>query len=336
MKYDESCADGCPHCRIQDGGLEHITQRCSCGISYTRAREPRNHILMLPGHPTILADPDLPRPRASTSADAESSTRVSVPGPAVKPAHYKKFSVPRFDDICNVKNVDFATPPMVLITDLLGYLYSVPWRIVRDTDGLCFFLDNFVCGGPVLAWQHDYRVFDDTDMEVTPENWTELGYPGISLELQSCFGEKGPGLRQVFVSKIETECKAVVSKRPMDSLDSVIKHLHLTIGASDSQHELRQLIVETATALCQSGSHAVWSGALQRTTARRPEVCLICCKQYSTWENLAKHARSHLVALRCPDDCVICDDSDLPYFMYEDVARRKVNSQRDATVSVSL
>ena len=336
MMYDESHADGCPQCRTQDGGVEFVTQRCSCGTAYTRAKEPRNHFLMLPGHSSILADLDIPNSRASTSADAEDATRALNYGPMVKPAHYEKFSVPCFDDICNVKNVDFAAPPRVFITDLLGYMYSVPWRVVSGTDDLCFFLHNLTSGGPVLIWQRDYRVFDDTDTEVTPENWTELAYPGICLQLHSCHGKNGHGLRQVFISKIETEFKEAVSKHSMDSLDTLIQHLCLTVGASDSQYERRQLIVETVTALFQPGSRAARSGLLQRTTTRGPKVCSFCREIYPTWKALATHAKSHLVALRCPGECVICDDSDLPYYRTEDVAGRDASSKCSATVSAGL
>jgi hypothetical protein len=335
MMYEESYVDSCPHCRTSDTGIEAITQRCSCGTAYTRAKDPTSHVLMLPSHSSVLEELGSQHIEPSASAEADDSPGTPNVEHMNDPDLCRDHTVPLYDDL-NAKNVEFSTPAMVVVTDLLGYLYSVPWRNIDSIDGLYFFLQFFPAGGSVLEWQDDYRIMDEAELEITPENWTDVAYPGISLKLYPCHPEFGRNICQFMVPKIEAECLAWLSKTPKIDLDRLISHLCLTIGAFDSQRQVQQLIVDTATTFCLGRSCAALLKTSQPITAEKCCACLFCHKQFSTTIGLAKHVQSHLVALRCPGLCVSCDEGNLPYFMGESVSERGRQCEDSAAVSASI
>jgi hypothetical protein len=335
MMYDGTYANSCPHCRAPDSGVSAITQRCACGTAYTRAKDCTDCVIMLPSHSSVLTDLASEDTDPSAYVASDDASGCSNDEHMDDSARCGDYVVPFYDDV-NAKNVDFSTPPKVLVTDLLGFFYFVPWRHVSTVDGLTFFLQYFPAGGSVLTWQDDYRVVDDTEFEITRENWSEVGYPGISLKLCPCRREAGHNLCQTIISKIEAECLTRLSKTPEVGIDSLISHLCLAIGAFDSQRQLRQLIVDTTTALCLDNNRAVLVNSARPVTVNQHWPCLICPKQFSTTTGLAKHVQSHLAALRCPGPCVSCEESDLPYFMGEVVSERDSGCEDSTAVSDSI
>jgi hypothetical protein len=335
MMYDESYADSCPHCRVPDTGVEAVAQRCSCGTAYTRAKDPTSHVLMLPSHSSVLKELGSRHVDSSASMEADNSSGTPDVEHINDADLCGDLAVPLYDDV-NAKNVDFSTPAMVIVIDLLGYLYSVPWRNISSVDGLYFFLQYFPAGGSVLKWQDDYCIMDDTALEITPENWTEVAYPGISLKLYPFHQNLGHNMCQLMVPKIEVECLAWLSKTPRIDLDSLVSHLYLAIGAFDSQRQLQELIVDTATKFCPGSHREALVNSSRSTTARRCCACSFCRKQFSTSIGLAKHVQLHLLALRCPSLCVSCDEGNLPYFMGEIVSERGRDREDSAAVSASI
>ena len=246
MMYDEKYAEKCPCCPTADLGIENVTQLCPRGTAYTRAKDHTQHITMLPSHFSLQEEHSCGCIHSCAYVEAKpfvDATNHECLGDSHPSENH---AVPSFDDFLSVKHVDFSTPPMVLITDLFGYLYSVPWRIVKSVEGLSFFLKHFSAGGSILTWQDDYRVSNDTNTDVTSENWTELGYPGMSLKLHACPQDIG----QVIKHKIMGKLPEVLSNPTCERSYDTIAYLCKALGAFNTHWEFRQLIMETATTFC--------------------------------------------------------------------------------------
>lgn len=326
LMYDNDRATGCPGCGTSDNGTAGITQKCDCASAYTRAKDLEHHILTLPAHSSQFGQPDLGHPESSATSTLGETPHTQKLNQDVEPAFCEgsnHLPMMSYNDVCNIKNVDFSTPPMVLITDLWGHLYFVPWSMVQTTTALLFVLNHFSAGGPVMSWKVDYCLMDDNDEEITPENWTQIAYPGMSIRLRLNYEHTGRSLRERFVSKIKTEISTCPSTLPRCDLDSVIAHLCLTIGAAASQEDLRQLIIETATASCGTNPCAMRKPHIESSASDPRRVCSLCRRRFSTAARLIKHVHSHLVPLRCPEECAACEKTHLPYFMDEDVAGRR-------------
>ncbi|GAB7328780.1 hypothetical protein MBLNU13_g00675t2 [Cladosporium sp. NU13] len=259
IMYDNDRAIGRPSCGMSDNGTAGITQRCPCGSAYTRAKDLVDHILMLPAHSTQYAQPE------SGNADSSAVSTLGEPPYAqtleqgeesvfCEDSNHPPILV--YDDVRNIKNVDFSTPPMVLITDLWGHSYFVPWSMVQRTDGLMFVLNHFPAGARVLSWEDDYCLMSEKEEEITPANWPQTAYPGMCIRLCLSYKDTGRSLRERFVSKIENELSTFPSTLPRCDPDSVIEHLCLKLGATVSHQELRRLITDTVAALCETKLYA--------------------------------------------------------------------------------
>lgn len=336
IMYDNDRAIGCPSCGMLDNGTAGITQRCPCGSAYTRAKDLVDHILMLPAHSNQYPQPE------SGNADSSAVSTLGEPPYAqtleqgeesvfCEDSNHPPILV--YDDVRNIKNVDFSTPPMVLITDLWGHSYFVPWSMVQRTDGLMFVLNHFPAGARVLSWEDDYCLMSEKEEEITPANWPQTAYPGMCIRLCLSYKDTGRSLRERFVSKIENELSTCPSTLPRCDPDSVIEHLCLKLGVTVSHQELRRLITDTVAALCETKLYAEKTPSDGCSEPNLRRVCSLCRKQFSTAALLTKHIHSHLVPLRCPDACEVCDETDLPYFMNEDVPARSRDNRDAGTVS---
>lgn len=336
LRYDEGYADCCPRCQMPDRGVEDITTPCHCGIVYTRAKQPKSFVIMLPSHSSLLDAPGHGASLFDTCIPEETNSPLPVFGPMLEQAEEAAVDTPTFNDAANIKNVDFSAPPMVMVKDLLGFVYLVPWHIARTLDGIRFFLKWCTAGGRILGWPRDCMIFDEFENQLTPDNWLVLAQPGSLLTMRLREFAGTGTLRQLFASRVSSILSASRLTLRHDNITAATEEACLLIGAADAQAQLKDFIRSAVT--------AEWLSAGQPTVPEEPNIvdeashcrCLICCREFEASFILAKHAQSHLAPLRCQDECVSCDATNLPYFLGEDVSQRDCDERSRSVVSSSI
>lgn len=331
VSYDDKNVDFCPACRSPNDNTEKSTLQCGvCELVYTPSKVSFTHITMQPAH----------RKSLSESSEAETTVNEEIihpPVPVVSDALERLQCLPasndfRFKIVQNFKHVDVSSPRMMLVLDLLGYMYTVPWHMVRTADQMDFFLQFFTAGGLILDWTHDYVVVDDRNSELTPANWESGAHPGISITLH-LKNRGGPiALRKMLTSKIEdvvsASALAIRGQGLQDSVDKVC----LLVGASNAQFEMKGLVREAVVSHWTNRNAGYCSSRLLAVETRPVPApsCLICHKILFTSPKLAKHALCHLISRRCEEDCSTCNAKDPLYFGNEDASQRRGNCATEA------
>lgn len=334
MFYDDDSAYSCPRCHEPDCGVVDKTNTCACGVVYARARYLKTRIIMLPAHFTSPTESVCHHRRSSVYVEAPGTAHATQFGPAEPPTLHDVHRVATFGSVRNIKNVavDFSSPPMVSIIDMLGYAYSVPWRAIQSVEGILYFLDYFTAGGSLL-WPDDYAPRENDEVENDPATWAARAYPGSSLNLRLRDPDQGASVHERFVSKIKAVLETSIEPCHEQPVERRIEKACLEMGASESQAEFRRLIKDaiTSSGLAERQSSCVEGSRNTMSISRH--TCLICCRQFPSQNRLAQHAHPHLVALRCPSECALCDATDLPFYIGEDVDRRAKACEESSTVS---
>ncbi|KAM0722482.1 hypothetical protein Q7P37_001923 [Cladosporium fusiforme] len=326
MGYDDEYANQCPGCEHPDDGVEDVSKDCPCGILYTRAIEPKTIILMLPAHSNPLEQPSHPHQKCRECGSEQSSPQEAFCGPDPKPLPLEAWEIPTFHDIDTVKNVDFATPLMTSVTDLLGYTYMVSWHVIRRVERFSFFLRWFPAGGQLFHWPQDYDLVDDIGHELNEENWAANTYPGISIKLILRAHVCNLNIDEEFGLRIADALLTSNVISHAGDLEDATERVCSFLGVVQSQTEVKKIVSKSVATFLQRPSQlSSTSQALAIGVSH--SLCLICRRDFKAYSALKKHVQSHLVALRCPGDCGPCDRTDLPYFVGEDVAQRQ-NSGR--------
>jgi len=316
VSYEDQHADTCPGCRSHCDTDSSPTLRCACGVVYTRLSRSEDHIRMQPAH----RKPFHQLVQAVAPMDPISAQLSPMVDP---PARHQSSTdkKPRFKFVKNIKNVDFSAPRMVSVRDLLGFMYTVPWRMVRTTEKVTFFLRRFTAGGSLFDWTRDYIVVDDdANKELTVANWETTAYPGISVALRPRDSCDQATLRQNLVTRIQDMLSRSAQTPRKQDFQDVVDEMCLLMGGTSAQIELRSFVEAAVNVqwLIQSTRHPT---PTQPETF--PSICLICRKEFSALVDLAKHAQCHLTVLRCEGHCNACDRQRLPFFVDENVSERR-------------
>lgn len=337
VSYDDRHADICPGCQSPSNDSGEIsTLQCKCGVVYTRSSRSQDRILMLLAHRKLLHQSTKPQPEGPTSQEVVQSKATKEP--LIHQHRLPTDKPPRFEIVNNLKNVDFSAPRMILVLDLLGYMYMVPWRMVRSAEKMMFFLQRFVAGGSILVWSCDYVIVDDKDMELTAANWETSAYPGISIALHPRTLSGDAALRQTLMSRIQDLLSSSTRIYRDDIFGDALEQVCLLVGATSAQYEMRSLVKEVVAACFHKTTltHHTSPSEGTRSGTKPLSICLICRHIYPTCLDLAKHTGCHLIALRCERACDICDEQKLPYFADEDVSRQQTDGQPSSMEGNSL
>jgi hypothetical protein len=325
VSYDDQLADICPGCRSPSNMTGDSTLRCACGTVYTRLSRCQNKILMLPAHRKPLhqsneqATPGLQQ-LDHFSSTADTSTRAQQV-PTTK--------MLQFEVVKNIKKVDFSAPRMIIVLDWLGFMYLIPWRMVRTTEKLKFVLRRFIAGGSILDWTRDYTIIDDEKKELTPANWESSAHPGISIAVRPWSKIDHAALRQTLVSRIQDVLSTFTRSLQKCELGDAVEEVCLLVGATSFQSEMRTLVEDAVSSQWHKGfkRRRTPPGRVTQTETTSASVCLICDQDYTTFLDLAKHTRCHMTVLRCADVCDTCDEQGSPSFAEEDVSQRHKGGQ---------
>jgi hypothetical protein len=336
VSYDDQLADICPGCRSPSNMIGDSTLRCACGTVYTRLSRCQNKILMLPAHRKPLHqlnEQDTPAAQQlhGFSSTADTSTHAQQVPTTTKP---------QFEVVKNIKNVDFSAPRMIIVLDWLGFMYMIPWRMVRTAEKLQFVLRRFIAGGSILDWTRDYVtcIIDDEKNEVTPANWESTAHPGISIALRPWNNADHTALRQTLMLRIQDVLSTSTRSLQKCELGDAVEEVCLLVGATSSQSEIRTLVEDAVASKWHKGFKRRHTppGRVTQTETTSGSVCLICDQDYTTSLDLAKHTRCHMTVLRCADVCDTCDEQSSPHFAEEDVSQRHKGSQSRPTVNSAL
>lgn len=337
MGWDDKYERCCPGCDNPDEGVENVTYNCRCGVLYTRAIEPKEHILMLPAHTKAVEQPDDSHHTCDDREFEQRAPRSMFHGPGPKPIQQEAWDleVPPFHDVTVAKNVDFATPAMVCLTDLFGYIYMVPWRVIRQAAGLTFFLQWFTAGGPLFQWSQDYHLLDDDGTVLREEIWETHAYPGISIKMVRRHDGCNKTLREEITSRIEYALSTSHLVSKTSSIDDAVHNACLLFSTAPSQTEVREAILDSVSAFLQKSPRSDSPSCKAPTIDESRKFCLICRKGLRTHLAFKDHVRSHLYALRCSKDCVACDTAGLPSVIGKDVDQGQAADRQQLLVSTT-
>ncbi|GAB7328405.1 hypothetical protein MBLNU13_g00377t1 [Cladosporium sp. NU13] len=236
LSYDDQNVDICPACHYPNDITGKFTLQCG------------------PAHRKLLADSR----EAKATVDEEI---VHPPAPVVQDALerlqlFPTNNIPRFKIVQNVENVDVSSARMVSVLDLLGYMYVVPWHMVRTAEQMRFFLRFLTAGGSVLDWTHDYVIVDDEDTELTPANWESGAHHGISVTLHLGNRDGLVALQDMLRSKIRGILSTSAPTFRGQGIRDVVEKVCLLVGASKAQFEIRNLVRDTGKLAPARGLHA--------------------------------------------------------------------------------
>jgi hypothetical protein len=329
VSYDDRHADVCPGCRSLSDTTSSSTLRCACGVVYTRLSRSQDHIRMQFAHRKPLQQLEQAT-TPQTQASAQLPSRVD---PLVDLRQLPTDRGPRFEIVKNIKNVDFSPPRMVFVRDLFGFMYIVPWRMVRTAEQVIFFLRQFTAGGSMLDWSRDYITVDDTNRELTVTNWETDAYPGISVALKLRDMCDEATLRQTLVSRIQDVLPLSAQTLRKHDFRDLVDEMCLLVGGTSAQIELRSLVEAAVNVqwLIQSAHDPT---PMQAESASK-STCLICRQDFPTLIDLARHARTHLTTLRCQCDCDTCDRQSLLQTAKEDAGGHQEESADSSKVTGS-
>lgn len=323
LSYDDKNVDICPACHAPNDTTGSSTSQCGvCGLVYTRSKQSYTHIIMEPAHRGPITEPS----EAKSTADEETVNQRTpiVPNALERPQKLPTNDVPRFKIVQNVKHVDVSSPRMMLLFDLLGYIYIVPWHMVETAEQMAFFLRFFTAGGLKLVWSLDYVVLDDRNIELTPANWEAGAYPGISITMRLKNQDGLIALRNTLISKIQGVLSTLAPTFQGKRLEDLVEEVCLLVGASKAQIEMKCLVRKTVVAHLDNYRKCHYSSSsvvVQDRSISSPS-CLICHEACATSLDLAKHARCHIMALRCAGVCNVCDTEESPSLAKDDVSQR--------------
>lgn len=331
LDYDENYADCCPACFSPDSGIEGVTRSCACGILYTRVAAHRSHILMYPAHRESIKQSDHPHERCECGSEQVSRQEV-VLGPDPKPIAQDASEAPTFQNFGNAKNVEICTPLMVCITDLLGYTYMIPWSVVKTVKGVSFFLQWFAAGGSLFQWPQDYMLVDDSGHELAEDYWESNLYPGISIKL-TLRARKFNDMRLEFTSRIEDALSTSPLYSSASNAKKATNDVCSFLNVAPSQTDLRQIVGDAVVAssprICQASSATFEA----REVVPSQWLCHVCQKKSATCSAHKRHVQSHLFALKCPQECVVCDKINGPCFVSEHVDPAQGDDESASPVS---
>jgi hypothetical protein len=218
---------------------------------------------------------------------------------------------------------------MILVLDLLGVMYMVPWRMVMTAEKLRFVLRRFIAGGSILDWTRDYIVVDKKK-EVTLADWESAAFAGISIALRTQESADYAGLRATLKPKIrDVLCTSARNLQKCD-LEDAVEEVCLLVGATNAQAEMRTLVEDAVASKWYKGSkrrHTPPVRVTHQTETTLSSICLICNHDHTALLDLVKHTRCHMTALRCEGVCDTCDEQGSPYFAEEDVSQRHKGRQ---------
>lgn len=186
--------------------------------------------------------------------------------------------------------------------------------------GMLFLLRWFTAGGILSDWRRDFLLLsDESDTEITQELWETYITPGTCVRL-SVLGDGSQGtLRDMFISGIEDVLTTSKFLCLAQANEVTVDEISLMVGAAPSQVEVRHII---AMCMANQMSLSCSTVAASTTSVKLPDpsvLCIICRRTLPTLRAMVEHVRSHLVELRCPVDCMICDGGDLPYVRCQEV-----------------
>lgn len=320
LEYDESYADCCPACSSPDAGVEGVTRICACGILYTRVPQYQAHVVMFPAHMTPAKQPEQLHEKDDQGNSKQEVQQEVTSAPDSEPTPPRASDMTRLHNLGSAKNVEITPPLMASIIDLLGYTYMVPWSIARTVDGILFFLQWIAGGGSLVQWPQDYMLVDDVGSELTTGNWKSETYPGISIKL-TLRAQRFNSMRLEFGSRIQDALsRSSLFSFPTDAKAATEEACSL-LNVAPSQVELEEIVGESVRALSQGLSQASSATSNAREIIASHWLCHVCQEKSSTCSAHKKHVQSHLVALRCPRECGICDLNNLPGSVKEHFAQ---------------
>lgn len=330
LSCDEHNAEFCPVCQRRNEPSGKLTVECECGLVYTPSSQSRAHIIMQLAHRKPLDE--LTEVRTTTNVNTAREPASTGPDSLGRLRRLPIRDQPRFKMVQNIKHVDFSEPPTILILDLLGCTYSVPWPMVSTAEKMKFFLQVFTAGGSVLDWGRDYILVDHREAELTAEKWALNMYPGISITLQLRDLDGQDSLRQTLVSRVRNLLSLSTQISRTSEISETVEQIYLMVGATSAQIEMRALVKEAVRAQRYNRPRRCENPTLPNTSSL--SVCRICQQEYPTFLELAKHARCHLTVLKCERGCDTCDQQELPNLLDEDVDGRAKDTRSSSMMSL--